>query len=90
MVSKLPPTPQKKTIFRGQKLGILEEKEEDTGRQNATPVLERYRRLTRDTEGVENSEDAAFYNGKRVAFVYRTNKEVRGTKIRVIWGKITR
>ncbi|KAB2577013.1 Ribosomal protein L35A [Lasiodiplodia theobromae] len=41
-------------------------------------------------EGVENTEDAAFYNGKRVAFVYRTNKEVRGTKIRVIWGKITR
>lgn len=41
-------------------------------------------------EGVENSTDAAFYNGKRVAFVYRASKEVRGSKIRVIWGKVTR
>lgn len=43
-----------------------------------------------NTEGVENSTDAAFYNGKRVAFVYRASKEVRGSKIRVIWGKVTR
>ncbi|KAK7710952.1 60S ribosomal protein L33B [Botryosphaeria dothidea] len=41
-------------------------------------------------EGVENSTDAAFYNGKRVAFVYRASKEARGSKIRVIWGKVTR
>ncbi|KAL1641637.1 60S ribosomal protein L33B [Diplodia intermedia] len=41
-------------------------------------------------EGVQDSQEAAFYNGKRVAFVYRTNKEVRGSKIRVIWGKVTR
>ncbi|KAL1619477.1 60S ribosomal protein L33B [Neofusicoccum ribis] len=41
-------------------------------------------------EGVENSQDATFYNGKRVAFVYRAKKEVRGSKIRVIWGKVTR
>ena len=31
-----------------------------------------------------------FYLGKKVAFVYRAHKEVRGTKIRVIWGKVTR
>lgn len=31
-----------------------------------------------------------FYLGKKVAFVYRAHREVRGTKIRVIWGKITR
>ena len=31
-----------------------------------------------------------FYLGKKVAFVYRASREVRGTKIRVIWGKVTR
>lgn len=32
----------------------------------------------------------SFYLGKKVAFVYRANREIRGTKIRVIWGKVTR
>lgn len=32
----------------------------------------------------------SFYLGKKVAFVYRAQREVRGTKIRVIWGKVTR
>ena len=32
----------------------------------------------------------SFYLGKKVAYVYRAHREVRGTKIRVIWGKITR
>jgi len=41
-------------------------------------------------EGVDNSQAATFYNGKRIAYVYRGKKEIRGTKIRVIWGKVTR
>ncbi|KAI9745129.1 MAG: 60S ribosomal protein L33B [Claussenomyces sp. TS43310] len=41
-------------------------------------------------EGVDNTDAANFYLGKKVAFVYRASKEVRGSKIRVIWGKITR
>jgi large subunit ribosomal protein L35Ae len=41
-------------------------------------------------EGVDDSKAATFYNGKRIAYVYRAKKEIRGTKIRVIWGKITR
>ncbi|KAK6533106.1 60S ribosomal protein L33A [Arthrobotrys megalospora] len=41
-------------------------------------------------EGVDSTEDAQFYLGKRVAYVYRSKKTVRGSKIRVIWGKITR
>ncbi|KAF5212613.1 60S ribosomal protein L33A [Clavispora lusitaniae] len=41
-------------------------------------------------EGVQNPKDAKFYLGKRIAYVYRASKEVRGTKIRVIWGKVTR
>jgi len=39
---------------------------------------------------VNTTEAAKFYLGKKVAYVYRASKEIRGTKIRVIWGKITR
>ncbi|KAJ4316751.1 60S ribosomal protein L33B [Fusarium piperis] len=41
-------------------------------------------------EGVDDTKGANFYLGKKVAFVYRGQKEIRGTKIRVIWGKVTR
>ncbi|KAF2756189.1 60S ribosomal protein L33-A [Pseudovirgaria hyperparasitica] len=41
-------------------------------------------------EGVADKEASNFYLGKKVAFVYRAQKEVRGSKIRVIWGKVTR
>ncbi|KAK6842799.1 60S ribosomal protein L33-A [Apiospora arundinis] len=41
-------------------------------------------------EGVDDTPAANFYLGKKVAFVYKGQKEIRGTKIRVIWGKVTR
>ncbi|KII87023.1 hypothetical protein PLICRDRAFT_42671 [Plicaturopsis crispa FD-325 SS-3] len=41
-------------------------------------------------EGVATKEDAQFYLGKRVAYVYRAKTEVRGSKVRVIWGRVTR
>lgn len=41
-------------------------------------------------EGVQNTEDAKFYLGKRVAFVYRAKRVKDGSKIRVIWGRIAR
>ncbi|PGH23868.1 hypothetical protein AJ80_02117 [Polytolypa hystricis UAMH7299] len=41
-------------------------------------------------EGVDDSKAASFYLGKKVAFVYRAKREVQGSKIRVIWGKVTR
>jgi large subunit ribosomal protein L35Ae len=41
-------------------------------------------------ETVNTKEDADFYLGKRIAYVYRARKEVNGSKIRVIWGRVTR
>ncbi|KAF9117064.1 60S ribosomal protein L33A [Mortierella sp. AM989] len=41
-------------------------------------------------EGVKTIADTDFYLGKRVAFVYRAKREVNGSKIRCIWGRITR
>ncbi|RPA96158.1 ribosomal protein L35Ae [Choiromyces venosus 120613-1] len=41
-------------------------------------------------EGVDTPKDASFYLGKKIAFVYRASREVRGSSIRVIWGKVTR
>lgn len=41
-------------------------------------------------EGVDSTEAAQWYAGKRVAYVYRAQRSVRGSKIRVIWGKVTR
>ena len=31
-----------------------------------------------------------FYLGKKIAYIYKGSTEKRGTKIRVIWGKVTR
>ncbi|KAI1812568.1 ribosomal protein L35A [Poronia punctata] len=41
-------------------------------------------------EGVDNTEAANFYLGKRIAFVHKAPKEIRGTNTRVIWGKVVR
>ncbi|QPG99338.1 60S ribosomal protein L33B [Epichloe festucae Fl1] len=41
-------------------------------------------------EGVDDTSAANFYLGKKIAYVYRAQKEIRGSKIRVIWGKVTR
>ncbi|KAH8917665.1 60s ribosomal protein l33-a [Atractiella rhizophila] len=43
-------------------------------------------------EGVANKDEAKFYLGKRIAYVYRGERVRTGekSKVRVIWGKVTR
>ncbi|KAI8985684.1 60S ribosomal protein L33-A-like protein [Trametes punicea] len=41
-------------------------------------------------EGVTTKQDAQFYLGKRVAYIYRAKREIQGSKVRVIWGRVTR
>jgi large subunit ribosomal protein L35Ae len=42
-------------------------------------------------EDVNSKEDAAFYFGKKVAYVYKVSRENKeGSKFRVSWGKVAR
>ncbi|EGD99236.1 60S ribosomal protein L35a [Trichophyton tonsurans CBS 112818] len=53
-------------------------------------VLYRGRHLSYQRGKRVTNPNTSFYSGKKVAFVYRAKREVRGSKIRVIWGKVTR
>lgn len=41
-------------------------------------------------ENVKEKKDVDFYLGKRVCFIYKAQNEVRGSKFRTIWGRVTR
>ena len=39
-------------------------------------------------EGLEDKKATDFYAGKRVVYIYKTQKERYGTKFRTMWGRI--
>ncbi|CAO1637791.1 unnamed protein product [Sympodiomycopsis kandeliae] len=41
-------------------------------------------------DNVDSTKDAQFYLGKRIAYVYKAPTERKGSKVRVIWGRVTR
>ena len=52
-------------------------------------MMEQRRRYKRQKDKRQLTANS-FYLGKKVAYVYKAQTEKRGTKIRVIWGKVTR
>jgi large subunit ribosomal protein L35Ae len=41
-------------------------------------------------DGVSDNDAGNFYAGKRVAYIYKAEKKVGGSKFRAVWGKLTR
>ena len=41
-------------------------------------------------QGVEDSEDVDFYLGKKIAYIFKAHTEKKGSKYRVVWGKVCR
>ncbi|EJT45694.1 60s ribosomal protein l33-b [Trichosporon asahii var. asahii CBS 8904] len=41
-------------------------------------------------DGVDSKEAARSYLGKRIAYVYKAKREINGSRVRVIWGRVTR
>ena len=41
-------------------------------------------------EGVEESPAVDFYLGKRIAYIFKAGSVKKGSKFRVIWGRVTR
>ena len=39
--------------------------------------------------GYDDAE-AIWMNGQRIAYVYKAQKAIDGSKVRIIWGKVTR
>jgi large subunit ribosomal protein L35Ae len=41
-------------------------------------------------EGVNDTSAARWYAGKRVCYIYKAKTEKNGTKLRAIWGRVSR
>lgn len=59
-------------------------------RVSITPTLPSMSSIFCGEIACQADERNSFYLGKKIAYVYTAQKEVRGSKIRVIWGKVTR
>merc|ERR1712085_136002 len=41
-------------------------------------------------DGVRTKEDTKYYHGKKVAYIFKAKAEKKGSKFRVMWGKVRR
>mmetsp|Transcript_33111 Transcript_33111/g.55709 ORF Transcript_33111/g.55709 Transcript_33111/m.55709 type:complete len:115 (-) Transcript_33111:260-604(-) len=41
-------------------------------------------------DGVKDKAASEFYFGKKIAYIYKAQKAVKGSKFRVVWGKVMR
>ncbi|KAI8476267.1 MAG: ribosomal protein L35a component of cytosolic 80S ribosome and 60S large subunit [Monoraphidium minutum] len=41
-------------------------------------------------DGVVSKKEVDFYLGKRIAYIYRAQAEKKGSRLRVMWGKVMR
>ncbi|CAJ0564620.1 unnamed protein product, partial [Mesorhabditis spiculigera] len=64
-----------KAVFSGYKRGLRNQHEH-------TALLH--------LEGVHSKEDASWYIGKRAVYFYKAHNQIKGSRVRAIWGKVTR
>lgn len=64
---------------KGQVLGYKRSK---ANQENHTSLIK--------IDGVASKKELEFYLGKRIAYIFKAHTEKKGSKFRVIWGKVMR
>lgn len=83
-LDKVGPAPQRKGFLRLYVKGVF------TGFKRGLRNQEEHTAILR-LQDVNSKDDALYYMGKKVAYVYKVNKRnTEGSKFRVTWGKISR